>query len=247
MNTWFISDLHLQDVFERNGLTLLRFLFKLNEEPKSNRLVLLGDIFDVWVSDGQVFQNQFKPIINEIIKLQKNGGEVYYFEGNHDVHIKKFWAKHGIKVFNQAAEFSFGHLKIRAEHGDYINPNDVQYLKWLSMMRNPIMEFLAHLLPGFFWFSIARRYSQKSRKKTSSYAELNSNRIREMIREYAQTQYHKSQFDLIVTGHMHVSDFFTFERDGKKIYSVNLGTWLEKPIALLISESGELKTMHLEQ
>ena len=237
MNYWFVSDIHLNDVFERNGVTLLRFLFELNKNPSQNQLFLVGDIFDVWVSDGSVFVNKFQLIIDEIAKLQKGGGKVFYFEGNHDVHIDKFWTqKFGIQVFDQPQVFNLDGLKVKVEHGDYINPDDKPYLRYLSIIKHPVVEFLGHTLPSFFWSAVASKQSKKSRKKTSRYALDNQERLRKIIRTYAEQSYKSEDFDLIVTGHMHVFDEYQFISNNKSVSSINLGTWLEKPRALKISD-----------
>ena len=68
MTSWFISDLHLRDTFERNGQTLLRFLFYLNQNPKEHSLYLLGDIFDFWLSNGRAFENEYKELVEQIEK-----------------------------------------------------------------------------------------------------------------------------------------------------------------------------------
>lgn len=245
MNYWFISDLHLNDVFERNGETLLRFLFELNKNPQEHQLFLVGDIFDVWVSDGSVFVEKFQPIVTALAKLQENGGKVYYFEGNHDVHIDKFWnPRFQIEVFDEPRNFSLGGLKVRVEHGDYINPDDTAYLRYLSIIRHPIVEFLGHALPSRFWSFIASRQSKKSRKKTSRYAVDNSEKIISLIRAHAERTILKDNFDLIVTGHMHVFDDYQFTKNGKEYRSINLGTWLEKPRALKISD-GKIEIVDL--
>jgi UDP-2,3-diacylglucosamine hydrolase len=246
VTSWFLSDLHLKDSFERNGNILLRFLFELNQNPQEHRLFLLGDIFDVWVSDGSVFQDKFKIIIDEIVRLKKNGGQVYYFEGNHDVHIDIFWTKlHGIPVFEKAQYLDLDGLTVRIEHGDYINPNDKTYLKWLEMLRSSYMKFAGRNIPSHVWDMLARWYSTKSRKKTSRYSSEKSEDIRKLIRSYAESCFSEKPFDLIVTGHMHVFDFYELKKSDKLAQSVNLGTWLEKPRVLIIKDK-KTKIIELE-
>lgn len=235
MTSWFLSDLHLRDINERNGNTLLRFLFELNTNPQENRLFLLGDIFDGWVSDGSAFVLQFQPLVDELTKFKRNGGEVFYFEGNHDVHIDRFWTRlHGIKVFDEMQYMQIDGLTVRMEHGDYINPDDEAYFKYLSIIRHPFVEMIGHILPSRFWQWITLRQSMKSRKKSARYAIDFAERIRAMIRAYALKAYGTKPFDILVTGHMHVFDDYTFEVGGKKARSINLGTWLEKPRVLKI-------------
>lgn len=247
MKSWFLSDLHLLDLKERNGQTLLRFLFYLNQNPQKHRLFLLGDIFDFWLSDGRAFVQHYKELVDQIAKFKKNGGEVYYFEGNHDFHVDVFWTrKLSIPVFEEQAFFDLDGKTVRMEHGDFINPSDVAYLRYRALIRHPLLEPIGHIVPGFFWKWFGEKQSQKSRKRTGHYGLNNAEQIKAMIRDHARRMYVEKKFDLIVTGHMHVFDDFTFEVDGKEVRSVNLGTWLESPRALLL-ENGEAKIVQVDQ
>lgn len=246
MTSWFVSDIHLKDMKERNGQTLLRFLFYLNENPKQHQLFLLGDIFDFWLSGGWAFTRDYKPLLDEIKKFKKNGGIVYYFEGNHDFHLDVFWTKKlKIPVYEKEEYFKIGNLTVRLEHGDFINSDDVAYLKYRAFIRQPHIEFFGHFLPSFFWKPIGEKLSRQSRKRTASYAKENSEKIQTLIRAYAHTAYQEKPFDLIVTGHMHIQDDYSFQVSGKKITSINLGTWLDKPCALKI-ENDTFEMVDLE-
>lgn len=246
MKSWFVSDIHLTGLKERNGQTLLRFLFYLNQNPTEHRLFLLGDIFDFWLSDGAAFAKEYKELVEQIGLLKKHGGEVTYFEGNHDFHVDVFWTKRfGIPVVEDHAYLKIDDLVVRLEHGDFINPDDKKYLEYRAKIRHPWLEPIGHIVPGFFWKWFGEKQSQKSRKKTGHYGINNQDEIRKLIRTHAGRAYQDQKFDLIVTGHMHVLDDYTFEVEGQPVRSVNLGTWLEKPRSLMISD-GELRIVELE-
>jgi UDP-2,3-diacylglucosamine hydrolase len=238
VKSWFISDLHLKDINERNSQILLRFLLRLNQDPKNNQLFLLGDIFDFWLSNGRAFQNQYQAIIDEIVKLKNNGGNVYYFEGNHDFHIDVFWTKkYGIPVIDDLAYMKIGNFDARLEHGDFINPHDHKYLNYRASVRRPWVETFGHMLPGFFLKWLGETLSAKSRKKSKHYSINNQNEIKQMIRTHGEYAYKEKPFDLIISGHMHVVDDYVFSVNGKSVRSINLGTWLNKPIALMVEGS----------
>lgn len=247
MKSWFVSDIHLNGLKERNGETLLRFLHFLNQDAKQHRLFFLGDIFDFWLSDGAAFINHYKELIDQIALLKKNGAEVYYFEGNHDFHVDVFWTKRlQIPVYENEAFFNLDEKIVRLEHGDFINPDDEAYLKYRALVRHPWIEPIGHIVPGFFWKWFGEKQSQKSRKRTGHYGVNNADQIREMIRRHAQRMYAEKPFDFIVTGHMHVFDDYTFTVGQKNIRSINLGTWLEVPRALLL-ENGEAQFVDIEK
>ena len=238
MTSWFLSDIHLKSLEERNGQILLRFLRLLNENPKENRVFLLGDIFDFWLSNGKAFYNHYKELVDEMERFKKNGGEICYFEGNHDFHVDVFWTKKfDIPVFENENYFNVEGKIIRCEHGDFINPDDIAYLKYRATIRHPYLEPVGHIVPGFFWKWFGEKMSQKSRSKSSYQARLNPEKMQAMIRAYALRCYQEKPFDLIVTGHMHVHDDYTFDVKGKSVRSINLGSWLEKPCALKLQNN----------
>lgn len=241
MASYFISDLHLKDKHERNSQILLRFLHSLLSESdsviKNTKVFLLGDIFDFWLSGHSTFVRKFQPIVDSIAKLKSKGAEVYYFEGNHDFHIDRFWTKKlGIQVFEDVQYFNIENLQIRIEHGDLINLNDTAYLKYRATIRHPWIEPIGHIVPGWFWNWFGLKMSKKSRKKTSLYSKNNRDEIVVMIREHAERTFKEKPFDLIVSGHMHVFDIYKF-CENNKATSINLGTWLERPRILKIENS----------
>jgi UDP-2,3-diacylglucosamine hydrolase len=97
------------------------------------------------------------------------------------------------------------------------------------------MEFLGHYLPGLFWQWLAKKYSQKSRARSAHYRQQNQEEIRSMIRQHALRSFSERPFDLIVSGHMHVFDDFSFTQNGQQFRSINLGSWLEEPRVLQIT------------
>lgn len=239
MQAWFVSDLHLKDLNERNSQTLLRFLHSLLASDKATHLFLLGDIFDLWVGDSDVFQKKFQAIVDAIADIKRKGIEVVYFEGNHDVHIKDFWQKHfDIPVWVEHKYFQLGPYKVRLEHGDLMNPEDKAYIRYRDIIRKPLMERVAYLLPGIFLEGAGQWASRTSRKHSSKKRASLEDKLRAMIRVYAQKSFEQESFDYIITGHMHVKDEFLFERNGRSIFSVNLGSWFEEPMALCLEDKG---------
>lgn len=233
MKAWFISDVHLKNLNERNSQRLLRFLLSL-QEKECTHLFLVGDIFDFWVGDDLYFEEKFKPIVEAILALKKKNIEVVYFEGNHDMHVSDYWFhKYQIPVHFEDHYFQLGTKTVRVSHGDLINPTDLAYQRWRKFYRNKLVEVTFRQVPGRVFDQIGEFLSQYSRKKSSVRRKEGGEDLRKMIREYAQKTYHEKKFDYIITGHMHVKDEFDFA--GAK--SINLGSWFDDPEAFWISES----------
>lgn len=235
MEAWFISDIHIKTMQERNSQILLRFLHSLAEKnPKDIHLFLLGDIFDLWVGGHSFFIRKFRPLVDALQSLKESGAMITYIEGNHDVHIDKFWTKElGIEVFVNAQYYNLNGLTVRVEHGDLINLEDKAYLRYRSVVRHPVVEAIGHVIPGEIWEQIGSYAAKKSRVRSQEYRSLHESKLIEMIRAHAPRAYLEKSFDVIVSGHMHVFDDCELEVDGRKIRSLNLGSWYGQEVRVL--------------
>jgi UDP-2,3-diacylglucosamine hydrolase len=214
----------------------------LKEAQKDAALfVILGDLFDIWVGQGKAFQEEYEPIISALRELRKKC-PIYYFEGNHDFHLEKFWTDQmNLEIFSGPKDFEFGGLKIRAEHGDEINREDHGYLFLRWFLRTAPLKFLIENLPSTLVLKIGQRASKVSRGYTSSL----QNKSIEVFREYAQNLVKTHPFDLLLTGHTHVPDDFSFQHNGKTSRLINLGSWFDGPHYLKISAQGKMEQIRI--
>jgi len=235
MRAWFLSDIHLKSLNERNGNILLRFLLSLQDQTRpATHLFLLGDIFDFWVGDHTHYEKKFQPLVTAILQLQKQGLKIVYLEGNHDVHVVQFWRRHGIECHVEDQYLELAGQVLRISHGDLINPNDTAYLRYREFVRRWYMEKLAHRLPAAQLERIGKVASLKSRKRSVGKREDRSEQMRKLIRSYAEKCYAEKPFDLLITGHMHVIDDWSWQPTGtqKTSRSINLGSWWQEPKVL---------------
>lgn len=236
MKAFFVSDLHLKTEDSQKALLFINFLEKLPND--TSHLILLGDIFDLWVGDHDYFKKKFPKLIQAIQNLIVRKIEIHYFEGNHDLHLKKFWEHElGVVVHNNHKVFEWPSITVRAEHGDLMNPDDTGYLFLRRFLRTKPMEFISYHLPGSAVGFIGDRSSRMSRIYTDRLNQKYKETVQSLTRNYAQKIYKETPFDLFVSGHTHVDDDFTFEMTGKKIRSINLGSWLDKPKVLIIDDN----------
>ncbi len=232
MEAWFLSDIHLKSMEERNGKILLRFLHSLLERnPEKIQLFLLGDIFDLWIGSHDYFVRQYQPLIDALKNLKALGARIIYFEGNHDVHIDKFFQHElGAEVFTDARYFEIQGLTVRCEHGDLINREDHAYLKYRSIIRGAVVRAMALHLPGPFWGYVGMKMSHSSRKKSAVYRSQNELQLIQMIRNHVGRAYLERSFDYIISGHMHVFDDYCLTIHEQNIRSINLGSWFEDEV-----------------
>ena len=233
MEAWFISDVHVKDLRERNGQNLLRFLHFLEtrvEElgPQQLSLYLLGDIFDLWIADHQVFVDKYKEVIEILQRLKSKTIKIVFIEGNHDVHIDRFFRDVlGFEVHVEAQIVYEQGLRIRIEHGDLINLQDRAYQRYRSFIRSFALRWLAHVLPGRIWLRIGERASQTSRKFSAEARNEQEGLLRNMIRQHAEKLAKDQNIDVVISGHMHVKDDVELTVGNHRIRSINLGSWLD--------------------
>ena len=202
----------------------------------TTHLILLGDIFDLWIGKHDFFIQKFSKVITELKKLLDRGIEIHYFEGNHDLHLKKYWEDElGVYVHTNEHFFNFDGLVIRAEHGDLMNKGDKAYLFLRKALRTFPLNIVSTQLPGKFVEAIGDRSSRVSRFYTDRHNQKYKEKVKKITQDYAQEVFKEKPFDLIITGHTHVEDDFSFEASGKKVRSVNLGSWLDRPKAFIIT------------
>lgn len=234
MKAYFLSDIHLKSETKDKAKLFLNFI--KNIDKKTTHLILLGDVFDLWIGDHKYFKEKFHQTLSQLRRLVEDGVEVHYFEGNHDIHLKKFWEKRiGVHVHPSKKIFQLGPFKVRAEHGDLMNPQDKGYLFLRWFLRTKPMELLSQYIPGKVVAMIGERSSLMSRIYTSRINKEYIDKVIEYTRAYAKKEYAKDKFDTIITGHTHVKDDYIFNVGSKQIRSVNLGSWLDQPKAFIIT------------
>ncbi len=239
MQAWFLSDIHIKDLNERNSIRLLHFLHSIMDRKRvATHLFLLGDIFDLWAGDSPLFAKKFAPLVSALDAIKKMGVDVVYFEGNHDIHVRKFWESRGIHVWTAEKYFQLGPFLVRMEHGDFINPDDLAYKRFRKFMRSDFMERVAYSLPGRAIQAIGNWGSGKSRKYSSVQRASHQEKFRQMIRTYARRVFTQGEFDYLITGHMHIRDELQWSQAGRKPCSINLGSWFDEALVLKISDSG---------
>lgn len=165
--------------------------------------------------------------------------DISYFEGNHDLYLKKFWeGKLGVTVYDKPHYFEIAGKVIRVEHGDLIDHEDrgYRFLRWF--LRTPPIKWTGQNLPGVVVAKIGLRASQMSRIYTSESKTISEEEAKSKTRFYAKKAYDHRPFDYIITGHTHVKDEYQFQQGGREIQSVNLGSWFSQPTVFEISSEG---------
>ena len=235
---YFISDVHLGSDMEPKAFKLIEFFKTLENQPQS-KLFLVGDIFDLWIGDHKSLIKRYQKVIDSLQALLKAGIEIHYYEGNHDLHLQKYFGKQlGMKIIKDKEEFCLGTKRFRVEHGDLIDPEDKGYrfLRWF--LRTPPMKAFSLYMPDKIVSKIGERASHASRDYTSNTKILPKETIIKKHRDHAQKVYKEMPFDYMVSGHTHVKDIYEFKTDQDTAVAINLGSWFDEPKVLQVTQDG---------
>lgn len=234
VRAYFLSDLHLESEEDSNFFILNEFLNQRIEKKDMSHLFLLGDIFDLWVSDHKYFRLKFSITIQNLRTLLEQGVEIHYFEGNHDIDLQPFFGREGFVVHGQAVQMSLGSKSWLIEHGDQMDPEDRGYLFLRWLLRTPFMRWLERSLPGFLvqWIgnslsSTSRSYTSRMRQSLASQESERRTKIFNKIVRHVENSVHEGTvFDIHVSGHVHEKFQEKLEVGSRSIELVNLGSWL---------------------
>jgi UDP-2,3-diacylglucosamine hydrolase len=132
----FISDLHLAEACPETTSAFLDFM--ANEATKTERLYILGDLFEYWAGDDDIESAYNRRIINAIRQLSNAGVAVFWVPGNRDFLTgDRFAAESGAIFLSDLHGIDIGGQKIAVAHGDAQCLEDPDYVKFRMMVRNP--------------------------------------------------------------------------------------------------------------
>ena len=162
-------------------------------------LVLLGDIFHVWVGSPKYETPEIRELLPALGRLRDAGVKVEYVEGNRDFFLEKSpYARYFDRVATEVS-FAVDGRKYLAVHGDGLNEEDRQYLFWRWLSKSPPVRVSMLRLPG----GIARRLVGSTEKHLAK----TNFKHKDALPERAIVAYGRQRlaegYDALLLGHFH--------------------------------------------
>jgi len=222
-----ISDVHL-GTYGCQAKPLLTYLNSI--EPK--KLILNGDIIDIWQFSKRYFPKSHMKVIKRIMDMASNGVEVIYITGNHDEMLRKFsdTTIGNISIVDKAV-IELDGKRAWFFHGDVFDLS-IQNAKWLAKLGGYGYDFLI-LLNRFVNWCLEKlgkeRYSLAKRIKNSvkSAVKYISN-FETVITDLAI----ENGYDYVICGHIHQPKMLTKKNKYGETLYLNSGDWVENFTAL---------------
>lgn len=235
-----ISDVHIKDQADEQALLLLKFLDQC-QSPEVEEIILLGDIFDLLVGNHKANADRYGVIFNRIKKLASLGKIIWYFEGNHDLHLTKFfknvfhefWDKEFklVKNYIKVERFS---KKLYITHGDYLTDHEPGYQRYRRFASWKANEFIFENMIDFSLIEKVGNFFSKRSKKGGKKT-FNFERAQEGFRKGAKKILNEHPVDYIIAGHSHIKD--EHKLDNESLYLNNGFAPIEKTY-LQLSQAG---------
>ena len=222
-----ISDVHL-GTYGCHADELIAYLNSI--QPK--KLVLNGDIIDIWQFSKRYFPPSHLKVLRKLIGMASKGTEVYYITGNHDEMLRKFTPTimGNIKILNKLV-LNLDGKKAWIFHGDVFDIS-IHKAKWLAKLGSYGYDLLILINSAVNWCLVKmgrEKYSLSKRIKNSvKGAVKHINNFERVAAELAI----ENHYDYVVCGHIHQPKKETIETNQGKTVYLNSGDWIENLTAL---------------
>ncbi len=242
-NIHIISDLHLS--CKRTDLTFLFSKYMNDIAINSEKLYVLGDLFEVWIGDDCLASNNkdktsedhrfYQSIIHQFKNYSDNIGQLYFIHGNRDFLLgKKFEKLTAGKILSEPFFFNHNGKKMALMHGDSLCTDDKEYQQFRTMVRNPAWqkEFLSLAKEKRIEIATSLREQSKNaqKEKTSEIMDVNQGSVIDF--------FNKNNVDQLIHGHTHRQNVHHLNLCGKKITRAVLADWNKKGFYFELNDDG---------
>jgi UDP-2,3-diacylglucosamine pyrophosphatase LpxH len=231
--TVFLSDVHL-GTRDCEAARLLAFL----EHARMDRLVLLGDVVDLWSLKRDVhWPDAHHAVLRRFVELARRGTDVVYVPGNHDAAFRDLCGVHlaGIEVCREIVHACADGRRFLVVHGDAFD-GAVQFSA--AVRRCGALAYDATLRLGR-GVHAARRALGLGRWSLATWLKQRVPDVRRYVERFERAAAHEARrrgLDGVICGHIHRPGI----REVDGILYCNDGDWVEHCTALVEDRAGRL-------
>jgi UDP-2,3-diacylglucosamine hydrolase len=231
-----IADLHLSG--ERSATVELFLRFLRDVASNSQRLYILGDLFDVWIGDDDRTE-PIPQILTALSDYAARGKELFLIKGNRDFLIGEgFCRETGCALLQDSAVVNLSGQATLLMHGDLLVTDDLEYQKERIRLRSASFRdnFLSKPLSERRILAAEMR-EQSMRAKSSlsdNIMDVNEATVIEYMRKHGAWQ--------LVHGHTHRPDTHDLRLDGRPAKRIVLGDWTDDSGPYLVDHGNGLES-----
>ncbi|MXV15703.1 UDP-2,3-diacylglucosamine diphosphatase [Hufsiella ginkgonis] len=226
-----LSDVHL-GTYGCHAKELLQYLKSISP----GKLVLNGDIIDIWQFSKSYWPETHMKVLRRIMKLVTEGTPVYYLTGNHDEMLRKF-SDMSIGSFHLLDKMvtEVNGRKAWIFHGDVFDVT-MQHSKWLAKLGAVGYDTLILLNSLVNWcLKLAGREKMSFSKRVKAKFKDAVKFINEFELTAADLAIDKG-YDYVICGHIHQAEMRGITTEKGSVLYLNSGDWVESLTALEFHE-----------
>ncbi|BBP45740.1 UDP-2,3-diacylglucosamine hydrolase [Thiosulfatimonas sediminis] len=234
MNTLVIADIHLQPNQPEHPInqTFQRFLREATMNVQ--RLIILGDLFEVWLGDD-LSLTQYTTEIALLKSLEQQGCEILVQYGNRDFLMRTaFFQASGANLIGDEYILPFAQQQILMVHGDQLCSADTAYQKMRAWLRNPLIQWLFLHLSKAMRNKIGAKMRNQSqhagRQKNAQMMDVTTEAINDLLDRHPQAK-------ILIHGHTHKPHYQRRQIKGKAIHHYVLSDWRPQTQYLKITDT----------
>jgi UDP-2,3-diacylglucosamine hydrolase len=217
------SDLHLSAATPALNAAFVALLE--GRARDAQRVFLLGDLFEAWAGDEDVDDPAVRPVIQALHALHMRGVELHVLPGNRDFLLGKgFSATTGARIHGDWLIADIGGEPTLLLHGDTLCTDDLPYMQFRQMVRNPQWQAAFLAKPLAERHAIADDMRRRSKEATAGKGEYlmdaNDDAIASLFRNHA--------VDRMIHGHTHRPALHRYEVDGSVCERYVLADWHDR-------------------
>lgn len=222
-----ISDVHL-GTYGCQSKALLNYL----NSVKPKRVILNGDIIDMWQFSKRYWPKSHMKIIQKITKWVSQGVKVDYITGNHDELLRKFagFKMGSFQICNKLV-LELNGQKTWIFHGDIFDVT-MKYSKWLTRLGSHGYDLLIIINAVCNWllakFGKDKISLSKNIKNSVKTAVKFINDFESITAEIAIA----NEYQYVLCGHIHHPEMKWVQTEKGGVNYLNSGDWIENLSAL---------------
>lgn len=194
----FVSDLHLSPQMPQTAAAFFRFI---DEQARhTQRLYLLGDIFEYWAGDDDLDDPFNRQVVQALRSLADSGVRLYWIAGNRDFLAGEAFARaSGATLLPDPSVVDIAGQRVLLLHGDAQCTDDRDYMAFRAQVRDAGWQraFLSRPLAERKALIAGMREGSRDaqRAKAMAIMDVNGDEIARLFREH--------RIRLMIHGHTH--------------------------------------------
>lgn len=241
MNTYFISDLHLDASRPEATRAFLGFLEALPQD--TDALYILGDLFESWIGDDD--DAELPAQVAQALRATANRGiALHFMHGNRDFALGSDYASRcGMAIIEDPGVIDLYGDRTLLMHGDTLCTDDHAYQAFRTQVRDP--AWLAHMLAQPL--AVRRAFAEQARAGSREHTAISAETIMDVNEAAVAEAFRQHDVDLLVHGHTHRPAVHRDQVDGRDCTRIVLGDWYDQGIVLRADHDGRLRLARLDE